>query len=80
MPIGRCKCESEFQDNLYGPGNRVVNVMKDSNITKRGRCTVCGRDDAPLTGYHVETAAEAEIAKTEKKAKKEKKKDREKRK
>ena len=32
-----CKCASEFQDELYGNGNRVCNGRKDGFI-----CVVCG--------------------------------------
>lgn len=39
----KCNCKSEFQDELYGKGNRLFNeIGKDQ---KSGyRCTVCGKE------------------------------------
>lgn len=35
--IKKCTCNHEYQDETYGPGNRVC------NMTNAGfRCTVCG--------------------------------------
>lgn len=37
--IMKCDCEHEFQDKVYGKGNRVHNYRdKDNNYI----CTVCG--------------------------------------
>jgi hypothetical protein len=33
-----CACESEFQDEKYGPHKRLHNSAKE----KKFRCTVCG--------------------------------------
>jgi hypothetical protein len=38
--IGRCFCKSEYQDQKYGPGMRVMNRMEDGKV----RCTVCGKE------------------------------------
>ncbi|QCG76296.1 hypothetical protein Cassandra_0226 [Pseudomonas phage Cassandra] len=37
--IKSCKCAHDFQDSVYGKGNRVHNVF-----TKGYRCTVCGKE------------------------------------
>ena len=37
--IKKCACESQYQDEKYGKGNRVCN-----KTTKGERCTVCGKD------------------------------------
>lgn len=39
--IKKCTCESKFQDEMYGKGNRVVNLREGST---KGRCTVCGKE------------------------------------
>lgn len=36
--IIRCDCESNFQDQKYGKGNRVFNPTMKPNIY---RCTIC---------------------------------------
>jgi hypothetical protein len=38
MKILKCTCKHEFQDSLYGAGNRAMNDMKSGQF----RCTVCG--------------------------------------
>lgn len=39
----KCKCHSEFQDQLYGKGLRVCNPAgKGSSQGDGYRCTVCG--------------------------------------
>jgi len=38
--IGRCFCKSEYQDEKYGKGMRVMNRMDDGKV----RCTVCGKE------------------------------------
>lgn len=40
MAIKKCTCVSEFQDGIYGKGNRWCNEMKGNKV----RCTVCGRE------------------------------------
>ena len=39
-----CNCKSDFQDAVYGKGNRIANssAAKDKAQRKHG-CTVCGR-------------------------------------
>ena len=42
--ISRCLCKSEYQDQKYGPGMRVMNRLENGKM----RCTVCGKEaDAP---------------------------------
>jgi len=36
------KCESSFQDEKYGKGNRVQNPMQKKGTKVTYRCTVCG--------------------------------------
>lgn len=36
--IIKCSCKHEFQDSMYGKGNRVSTPMKNGQL----RCTVCG--------------------------------------
>lgn len=36
--IIKCSCEHEFQDKIYGRGNRVSTPMRNGQL----RCTVCG--------------------------------------
>lgn len=38
--IKKHDCQSDFQDQRYGYGNRVMNKCKTGNW----RCTVCGRE------------------------------------
>lgn len=42
--IRKCKCTgtkvTEYQDNKYGKGNRVMNVT----LKKNHRCTACGTE------------------------------------
>lgn len=33
-----CKCNSDFQDEAYGKGNRLHNISEDR---KKAYCTVC---------------------------------------
>ena len=37
--IINCTCKHQYQDEKYGPGRRVGNLMKDG----KGRCTVCNK-------------------------------------
>lgn len=41
MPIKKCSCKSEYQDTLYGFGNRIQNLTVKGNV----RCTVCGKEN-----------------------------------
>jgi len=38
--ISKCNCESKFQDEKYGKGNRAHKECLKEKI----RCTVCGKD------------------------------------
>lgn len=38
IKIMKCTCKHDFQDEMYGAGNRVANPMR----TGQFRCTVCG--------------------------------------
>lgn len=39
--IVKCTCKHQYQDSLYGIGNRVANEFK-TKLSGRGyRCTVC---------------------------------------
>jgi hypothetical protein len=42
MAIKKCTCVSEFQDSIYGKGNRLCNETKSGKV----RCTVCGKEIA----------------------------------
>ena len=35
--IKKCDCENEYQDKVYGKGNRVHNLTKAGSY----RCTIC---------------------------------------
>jgi len=39
MPIQKCNCKHQFQDERYGAGNRVYTKRKDGTAAA---CTVCG--------------------------------------
>ena len=41
MKLIKCNCESEYQDNTYGVGNRVHNLAIKNN---KWRCVVCGNE------------------------------------
>jgi hypothetical protein len=47
-PIGKtttlikCDCVNAYQDERYGQGMRVHNLMKGE--PKRGRCTICEKE------------------------------------
>lgn len=44
MAIMKCVCHSEYQDNRYGPGNRVCNQSGKKDKLNTFRCTVCGKE------------------------------------
>lgn len=39
--VKKCTCESDFQDQVYGKGNRLFNLKEGST---KGHCTVCGKE------------------------------------
>lgn len=39
-----CKCESQYQDMVYGPNKRLANVKGDKNDSSTARCTVCAKE------------------------------------
>lgn len=41
--IIKCTCENEFQDSMYGKGNRIANICRGGDY---GRCTVCVKEKA----------------------------------
>lgn len=48
MKVEKTKCEgqdchSAYQDKQYGKGKRVFNLSLDG---KKGKCTVCGREQS----------------------------------
>lgn len=45
--IKPCKCESAFQDSIYGRGKRLMNECKDGRAY---RCTVCGKEISTVAG------------------------------
>lgn len=46
--ILKCTCQSEYQDSVYGKGNRVMNPYGKSQDSGY-RCTVCGREGGSAT-------------------------------
>lgn len=42
--IFSCTCKSEFQDSVYGKGNRVFNPKGKGEDLGGYRCTVCGKE------------------------------------
>jgi len=42
--IKKCDCNHEYQDKVYGKGNRVHNEKKPKGTAKEYRCTVCGKE------------------------------------
>jgi hypothetical protein len=40
--IHQCTCKHDYQDRLYGKGNRLFNPCKPKEKAIWGRCTVCG--------------------------------------
>lgn len=65
--IIRCSCSHEYQDVLYGKGNRVANVMRSG----QSKCTVCGTiggSKAVFTKATTEPEPVAAAAKPEKKS------------
>ncbi|CAB4174263.1 hypothetical protein UFOVP1138_83 [uncultured Caudovirales phage] len=49
--IKKCECQqsknttggADYQDQLYGKGNRVHNCAKNAKGDKTFKCTVCGK-------------------------------------
>lgn len=49
MVLAACDCKHPFQDEKYGQGVRVHNLMNGGKADAatglaRGRCTVCGKE------------------------------------
>ena len=43
--ILKCTCQHEYQDEIYGKGNRVHNPLKTSQHEQpKYRCTVCKQE------------------------------------
>lgn len=42
--IKRCECVHEYQDEVYGKGNRLMNITRNTPTEIKIRCTVCGRE------------------------------------
>lgn len=40
--ILKCNCESKFQDQEYGQGNRLFNLRDQKKHPGEAVCTVCG--------------------------------------
>lgn len=48
--IEKCDCKSQYQDGLYGAGNRVHNEMFKDRAHIGWRCTVCGKEKLDKDG------------------------------
>ena len=42
--VFKCTCKSEFQDEMYGKGNRLFNPRGKGEKLDGYRCTVCGNE------------------------------------
>lgn len=42
--VFQCSCKSDFQDEVYGKGNRLFNPKGKGEKIDGYRCTVCGRE------------------------------------
>ena len=42
--VFHCTCKSEFQDEVYGKGNRLFNPKGKGDKVDGYRCTVCGKE------------------------------------
>lgn len=51
----KCNCKHEFQDAMYGVGQRVANIMRTGQV----KCTVCGTIGG-LKGQIFKTSAATE--------------------
>jgi len=74
MVLTKCKCISKFQDEHYGIGIRVHNIVnkQSTSVQKLGRCTVCGDERYVNTVGNVQQQEATEGGKEERKGKKEK--------
>lgn len=48
--IFSCTCKSEFQNSIYGKGNRVFNPKGKGEDLSGYRCTVCGKEISSNSG------------------------------
>lgn len=39
-----CKCDSNYQDTVYGINKRLANIKGDKPDASIARCTVCGKE------------------------------------
>lgn len=39
-----CKCNSGYQDKMYGVNKRLANVKGDKPDASVARCTICGKE------------------------------------
>ena len=39
-----CKCNSDYQNAVYGTNKRLANVKGDKPDASVARCTVCGKE------------------------------------
>lgn len=45
VEVTKCDCQSKYQDEKYGKGNRLHNVKGDGQGKPNGlRCTICGKE------------------------------------
>lgn len=42
VAVMKCSCESKFQDETYGKGNRLFNLRDQKKHPGEASCTVCG--------------------------------------
>ena len=39
-----CKCNSDYQNAVYGTNKRLANIKSDKPDASVARCTVCGKE------------------------------------
>lgn len=42
--VFHCTCKSDYQDEIYGRGNRLFNPRGKGDKIDGYRCTVCGKE------------------------------------
>jgi hypothetical protein len=42
--VFHCTCKSDYQDEVYGKGNRLFNPRGKGDKIDGYRCTVCGKE------------------------------------